>query len=68
MEIRVKNDKKQKAQSCEASLQLFNNGGWGNFNAEFEGYGANEWSAKQNLIEQIDCLIEKLQKVKAENK
>ena len=68
MEIRVRNDKRQKAQSCEATLQVFNNGGWGHFDAEFEGYGADEWSAKQNLIEQIDCLIEKLQKVKAKNK
>ena len=68
MEIRIRNDKKQKAQSCEASLQVFNNGGWGHFDTEFEGYGVDEWSAKQNLIEQIDCLIEKLQKVKAENK
>jgi len=68
MEIRIRNDKKQKAQSCEASLRVFDNGRWGHFDAEFEGYGADEWSAKENLIEQIDCLIEKLQKIKAENK
>lgn len=68
MEIRVKNDGKQKAQSCEASVQIFENGGWGHFNAEFEGYGANEWSAKQNLIEQVDRLIAELNKLKYENK
>lgn len=68
MQMRVKNDGKQKAQSCEASVEIFENGEWGYFNAEFKGYGADEWSAKQNLIEQVDRLIEKLNKLKEENK
>jgi hypothetical protein len=65
MEIKVKNDGKQKAQSCEAVIDFSSkNHAWGHFNADFSGYGANEWSAKMNLIQQVDDLIIELQKLK----
>lgn len=69
MQIKVTNDGKQKAQSCEAEIE-FNSEStyWGFFGANFTGYGANEWSAKMNLIKQVDDLIVKLQKLKEENK
>ena len=65
MEIKLRNDGKQKAQSCEAEVELSSkNHAWGNFRAEFSGYGANDWSAKMNLIQQVDDLIVELQKLK----
>lgn len=63
--MKVKNDGKQKAQSCEATIDFAStNNAWGHFNADFSGYGANEWSAKMNLIEQVDKLIIELQELK----
>lgn len=65
LEIKVKNDGKQKAQSCESELEISSkNNAWGHFRADFSGYGANEWSAKMNLIQQVDDLIVELQKLK----
>ena len=65
MEIKLRNDGKQKAQSCEAEIELSSkNHAWGHFRAEFSGYGANDWSAKMNLIQQVDGLIVELQKLK----
>lgn len=66
MEIKLRNDGKQKAQSCEAKIELScsKNNAWGHFRAEFSGYGANDWSAKMNLIQQVDDLIVELQKLK----
>ena len=65
MEIKLRNDGKQKAQSCEAEIELSSkNHAWGHFRAEFSGYGANDWSAKMNLIQQVDDLIVELQKLK----
>ncbi|MCA2656606.1 hypothetical protein [Microcystis sp. M061S2] len=69
MDIKVSNDGKQNAQSFEAELELNSTiHYWGHFRAEFSGYGANEWSAKMNLIEQIDNLIIELNKIKNQNK
>jgi hypothetical protein len=66
MEIKLRNDGKQKAQSCEAKIELGSkNQGWGNFNAEFSGWGADGWSAETNLIQQVDELILELQKLKS---
>jgi hypothetical protein len=65
MEIKLKNDGKQKAQSWEASLDLNSKiNTWGHFSAQFSGYGANEWSAKMTLLQQVDDLIAELQKLK----
>lgn len=66
MEIKLRNDGKQKAQSCEVEIELScsKNNAWGHFRAEFSGYGANDWSAKMNLIQQVDDLIVELQKLK----
>lgn len=69
MEIRVENDGKGKAQSCEATLSIYSDTTyWGHFSADFSGYGANEWSAKINLIEQAEILIEKLNEIIKENR
>lgn len=66
MNIKVTNDGKQKAQSCEAEIEFHSDSTyWGFFNTKFVGYGANEWSAKMNLIEQTETLIKKLQELKA---
>ena len=65
MEIKLRNDGKQKAQSCEAEIELSSkNNAWGHFRAEFSGYGVNDWSAKMTLIQQVDDLIVELQKLK----
>ena len=65
MEIKIKNDGKQRAQSCEAEFELSSkNNTWGHFSAEFSCFGANEWSAKMGLIQQVDDLIAELQKLK----
>jgi hypothetical protein len=65
MNIKITNDGKQKAQSCEAEIE-FNSTltYWGFFSANFTGYGVNEWSAKMNLIQQVDDLISELNKLK----
>jgi hypothetical protein len=65
MKIKVTNDGKQKAQSCEAELELDSESTyWGLFNAKFKGYGVNDYSAKMNLVQQIDDLIIQLNKIK----
>ncbi len=65
MEIKLKNDGKQKAQSCEAEIEIQSaTTYWGSFKSEFVGYGVNEWSAKMNLIQQVDALMVELQKLK----
>lgn len=65
MGINIKNDGKQKDQSCEAEIELNSKSTyWGFFKANFNGYGANEWSAKMNLIQQVDDLIKELQNLK----
>lgn len=65
MNVKVTNDGKQKAQSCEAEVELNSQSTyWGFFRANFTGYGANEWSAKMNLIQQVDDLIVELNKLK----
>ena len=61
MEIKVINDGKEKAQSFEASFELRSeSNGWGYYNSDFEGYGANKYSAEQNLIFQAIELRDKL--------
>lgn len=65
MKIKVKDDGKKRAQSCEAKIELTSKDTyWGHFRADFSGYGANDWSAKMNLIQQVDDLILELQKLK----
>ena len=67
MKIKIINDGKEKAQSFEAYFELKSeNNGWGSFAVNFDGYGANKYSAEQNLIfkaielrEKLDELIEK---------
>lgn len=61
MEIKIKNDKKEKAQSYEAELSLSSGDSWMNYNVDLEGCGANEWSAKMNLIHAAEELVKKLQ-------
>jgi hypothetical protein len=40
MEIKLRNDGKQKAQSCVANIELSSKShSWGHFYAEFSGYG-----------------------------
>lgn len=55
----VTNDNKEKYQSFEANVNQDGNTGMGHYDASFTGYGANEYEAKQNIIEQIDNLIKK---------
>lgn len=65
MEIKLKNDGKKKAQSCEATIEFSStNNAWGHFNADFSGYGADDWSAKMNLIQKVNDLIVELKKLK----
>lgn len=65
MEIKLTNDGKQKAQSCVANIELSSKThSWGHFYTEFTGYGANDYSAKMNLIKNVDDLIIELQKLK----
>jgi len=69
MGIKVTNDGKNKAQSCEAEIELNSKSTyWGTFSSKFTGYGANEWSAKMNLIQQVDDLLIELNKLKDEIK
>lgn len=64
-QLKLKNDGKQRAQSWEAEIELSSeNHAWGHFLAQFSGYGVDEWSAKMNLIQQVDDLIVELQKLK----
>lgn len=65
MDIIITNDGKSKAQSCEAKIQ-FNSPFkyWGYYECYFVGYGGNEWSAKMQLIDQINNLISELNKLK----
>ena len=61
MEIKVINDGKERAQSFEASFELWSeSNGWGHYNSNFSGYGTNKYSAEQNLIFQAIELREKL--------
>lgn len=65
MGIKVTNDGKNKAQSYEAEIELDSNlTYWGYYTSKFTGYGANEWSAKMNLIQQVDDLLIELNKLK----
>jgi len=68
MEIKIKNDKREKAQSYEAECSLSSGDSWMNFNVDLEGYGANEWSAKMNLIHAAKQLVERLQTLINKNK
>lgn len=64
--IIITNDGKGKAQSFEASVELSSeNKYWGLFNSNFIGYGVDEFSAKHQMVEQINTLIERLQSLKS---
>lgn len=62
--ITVTDDKKEKYQSFEANVNQDGSTGMGHYNASFTGYGANEYEAKQNLIDQVDNLIKNLKRIK----
>jgi hypothetical protein len=69
MEIKTTNDGKQKAQSCDAEIFLTSESTyWGFYELNLKGYGANEWSAKMNLIQQSEDLILKLKELINKNK
>ena len=63
-DIKIKNDGKGRAQSFEAFYSLDGSDGWGFYEAKFEGYGANEFSAKNNLVQQVDNMIKNLKRIK----
>lgn len=62
--IKTKNDGKEKYQSWEAETVQDGFDGMGYYNAHFTGYGATEYKAKHNLIQQVDNLIKKLKRIK----
>lgn len=62
--IETKNDCKEKYQSWEAETNQDGSDGMGHYNAQFTGYGATEYEAKQNLIQQVDNLIKNLKRIK----
>ena len=62
--IQTKNDYKGKYQSWEAETQQDGGDGMGHYNAQFTGYGATEYEAKLNLIQQVDNLIKNLKRIK----
>lgn len=69
MNITISNDGKERAQSYEAKIELTSdNKYWGFYESKFVGYGANAWSAKMNLIEQTENLIQQLHALKELNK
>lgn len=64
MVIKTKNDGKGKAQSWEAELSINSElNYWGSYNLFLIGYGADEWSAKENVKQQLNDLLEKTQKL-----
>ena len=65
-EIIIKNDGKEKYQSWEATLVRSGGDGKGYCDANFEGWGANEYEAKSNLIQQVENLIKDLKRIKDE--
>jgi hypothetical protein len=62
--ITITDDKKEKYQSFEVNINEDGFTGMGHYNAFFTGFGANEYEAKQNIIEQVDNLIKKLKQIK----
>lgn len=62
--IETKNDGKEKHQSWEAKTTQDGSDAMGHYNAHFKGYGATEYEAKQNLIQQVDNLIKSLKRIK----
>jgi len=61
------NDGKERAQSCEASIEIKGTDtSWGLYQCKFAGYGADAWSAKMNMFIEINKLIEHLGKLKIE--
>lgn len=63
-DIIIVNDKKEKRQSWEAHYNQDGSTPMGHYNSNFSGYGADEYEAKQNLIEQVDNLIKNLKRIK----
>lgn len=62
--IETKNDGKEKYQSWEAEVQQDGSDGMGHYDAHFTGYGATEYEAKQNVVQQVDNLIKNLKRIK----
>lgn len=66
MGIITKNDGKEKYQSWEAEFEQSGSDGMGHYNSDFTGYGATEYDAKVNLLQQVDNLIKNLKRIKDE--
>lgn len=64
--IRTKNDGKGRHQSWEAEIIQDGSDGMGNYHTFFSGYGATEYEAKENVIQQVDNLIKNLKRIKDE--
>ncbi|MBN4061699.1 hypothetical protein JYU20_00695 [Bacteroidales bacterium AH-315-I05] len=64
--IETKNDGKGRCQSWEAETNQYCLNETGHYNAEFTAYGATEYEAKQNLIQQVDNLIKNLKRIKGQ--
>ena len=62
--IEIKNDGKEKHQSWKAEINKEGSDGMGHYNTLFTGYGATEYEAKENLMQQIDNLIKNLKRIK----
>lgn len=62
--ITIKDDGKGKSQSVEASISQDGSTHMGYYLASFTGYGASEYEAKLNVIEQVDNLIKNLKRIK----
>jgi len=59
--IKIYDDKKEKSQSFEATIENFDH-----LLADFTGYGANEEEAKHDLLMKVEDIIFFLQKAKSE--
>ena len=68
MKIKFKDDKKGKAQSVDAEYSIASGNSWNWWEANLEGVGVDEWSAKMNLVEAAEKLIIHLQELVANNK
>ena len=62
--IETKNDGKGEYQSWESEIIDDNLSDMGNYVASFAGYGSTEHESKINLINQVDILIKKLNRLK----
>jgi len=64
--IKTTNDKKEKYQSWEATIDRDGSDAMGHHTAQFTGYGVTEYEAKINVIQQVHNLIKNLKRIQDE--